>query len=78
VGDALIVIDRVALNCALWTTSSPGMGPATSASVAPHRKCHRRISGLTTHMGTADSVSKVNASLLLGEVISATSRLLTD
>ena len=39
------MIARVALNEVAGTSSSPGIAPATSASVAPQRRCRRRIEG---------------------------------
>ena len=56
---ASIVIARVALNCALATTSSPRIVAATSASVALQRMCHGRSNGEPAQIGTAESVSKI-------------------
>jgi hypothetical protein len=35
------------------TSSSPDIGAATSASVAPQRRCRRRISGAVANRGDA-------------------------
>jgi hypothetical protein len=53
-----MVMARVALNCARFTTSSPGMSRATSSVVAPHRRCHGLMKGDATQTGTAVSVSR--------------------
>jgi len=58
-GGASIVIARLALNCALATTSSPRIVAATSASVALQRMCHGRSNGEPAQIGTAESVSKI-------------------
>ena len=46
-----MVISRVAVNDALGTISSPGIGPAISAFVAPKCMCQRRISAAVTKNG---------------------------
>ena len=56
---ASIVIARLALNCALATTTSPRIAAATSASVALQRMCHGRSNGEPAQIGTAESVSKI-------------------
>jgi hypothetical protein len=58
------VIARVALNCALGTISSPGIAAATSLFEAPQRMCHGRTNGVAAHIGTADNVSAIKASLV--------------
>jgi len=62
------VIARVALNDALGTISSPGIGPATSALVAPQRVCQRRISGAVTKSGTPLKASRTARPILLSLV----------
>jgi hypothetical protein len=53
--------------------SSPGIGAATSAFVAPQRICHGLTNGVTAHIGTADSVSAIKAIFALRELTSDTS-----
>jgi hypothetical protein len=56
------MIARVARNWACGSSSSPGMDPASSAAVAPQRRCQRRYSGAVRKTGTSCATSPTSAS----------------
>ena len=62
---------RVAVKAAPSSRSSPGIGPRTSSSVAPHLRCQDRYFAPTAAAPTATQVARRNRrmSFMLGECV---------